>query len=191
MHRLSGLKSQDKTETDELVTTGCGQNSFMINDGVCDEVANVKRCLYDGGDCCLEEKATHLCKVCTCKIEIDEQQLEIDFDNHRVRVFADGNNFTSVKERVIKTVEEVVSIDVCSVICLDKEHNSRSNAWIFIKESEQCQCALVETTICYDNNDRNLSIKPFKRDPGYLSQESVAFVQLDKTVPCGKLSSFI
>ncbi len=182
----SGREPQAKTRTKQLEVKGCGQNSFMIKDGVCDEITNIKRCLYDGGDCCLEDKAIHLCKVCTCKIDIDTMELEADFDTHQVRVFVDINDFDTVKEAVTKTVEEVVSIDVCSVICLDKKHTSLSNAWIFLKSMEQCQCTLVDTTFSYSANDSNVNLKPFERDSWYLEQDSMAFVQLDKTIPFGK-----
>ncbi len=30
----------------------CGANSFMLRDGVCDELTNNAKCHWDGGDCC-------------------------------------------------------------------------------------------------------------------------------------------
>ncbi len=33
----------------------------MIGDGVCDEVTNNERCLFDGGDCCKEDKSMTTC----------------------------------------------------------------------------------------------------------------------------------
>ncbi len=43
------------------------ENRILINDGVCDEVANIADCLFDGGDCCLEDKDTKYCQDCECK----------------------------------------------------------------------------------------------------------------------------
>ncbi len=43
----------------------CGADSFMLRDGVCDELTNNETCHYDGGDCCLDrdQKDTTLCRV--------------------------------------------------------------------------------------------------------------------------------
>ncbi len=187
---FSGENQWQKTE-EQSPGKGCGANSFMINDGVCDEVTNIERCLYDGGDCCLQDKATHLCNVCTCKIDFDEKELLSDFDKHRVKVFVDSVDFSAVTVNLIKTVHDVVDVNVCSMICLDKKHTSLSNAWILLKDKEQCQCTLVETLICYDTDNSDIRIKPFLGELGYLNKDSVAFIQLDKTVPCGKLANIL
>ncbi len=49
----------------------CSKNSFLIGDMVCDEVTNNVECLYDGGDCCLEDtdKDRKFCSICTCYLE--------------------------------------------------------------------------------------------------------------------------
>ncbi len=159
----------------------------MINDGVCDEVTNIERCLYDGGDCCLEKKANHLCNVCTCKMDIDEEELHSDLEHHRVELFEDSDDFSAVTVSIIKTIQDVIDLNVCSMICLDKEHTSLSNAWIFIKDIDQCQCTLVETTICYDTDGSGIRVKPFLGQLRSLDKDTLAFIQLDKTLPCGKL----
>ncbi len=43
----------------------CGADSFMLRDGVCDELTNTALCHWDGGDCCLDKsiKDTTLCQV--------------------------------------------------------------------------------------------------------------------------------
>ena len=46
------------------------QNSWMIMDGVCDDMTNTPQCLYDGGDCCLDSwSSTLLCSECKCYAE--------------------------------------------------------------------------------------------------------------------------
>ena len=47
----------------------CTGNSFLIGDLVCDDVANTEMCLFDGGDCCLQNIDTSLCLDCTCKLQ--------------------------------------------------------------------------------------------------------------------------
>ncbi len=161
-----------------------------MKDGVCDEVTNTKRCLYDGGDCCREDKDTTLCNVCTCKKDVNEEELIIDFDQHQVQIFLDSNDYIEVKVNDIKTVRDVENFQVCSMICLDKLFNTRSNAWIYLKGNEQCKCALAKTTFCYVNGS-SIRLKPFQGDTGYFAEDSVAFIQLDKTIPCGNPSSEI
>ena len=39
---------------------------MWINDGYCDDVTNTEECLYDGGDCCLEEISNQFCTTCFC-----------------------------------------------------------------------------------------------------------------------------
>ncbi len=54
-------------------TTSCTSNSFLLNDGVCDDVTNVKECLFDLGDCCLENKDRKFCLDCTCRVNCNNE----------------------------------------------------------------------------------------------------------------------
>ena len=54
-----------------LDITSCSANSYLVGDGVCDEITNNARCFFDGGDCCLEEKKTIYCLECTCKMDTE------------------------------------------------------------------------------------------------------------------------
>ncbi len=47
----------------------CSANSFLIGDGVCDEVTNNERCLFDNGDCCLDDdESKKYCTSCQCNL---------------------------------------------------------------------------------------------------------------------------
>ena len=58
--------SQPQDIDPDALDNKCSKNSFLIGDGVCDDITNTKRCLFDGGDCCLSRKNTKLCIDCTC-----------------------------------------------------------------------------------------------------------------------------
>ncbi len=47
----------------------CSGNSFLLGDGICDEVANNELCLYDKGDCCLNtEESRKFYTDCACQV---------------------------------------------------------------------------------------------------------------------------
>ncbi len=46
----------------------CTANSFLLNDGVCDDITNTVECHFDLGDCCLEDKDLKYCLDCSCKL---------------------------------------------------------------------------------------------------------------------------
>ncbi len=51
-------------------TGSCSANSFLIGDGVCDEVANTEICLFDEGDCCLKDSESRkYCTDCECIVK--------------------------------------------------------------------------------------------------------------------------
>ncbi len=52
-------------ENDHQGIEVCGADSFMLNDGLCDEITNNELCHWDGGDCCLNrgKKGESFCKV--------------------------------------------------------------------------------------------------------------------------------
>ncbi len=54
-------ESENDTET-------CPVRDITINDGLCDDKANIKACQFDGDDCCLELKPKVLCSYCQCKL---------------------------------------------------------------------------------------------------------------------------
>ncbi len=47
--------------------SNCSANSFLIGDGVCDEVTNNEQCLFDRGDCCRQDaESRKYCSSCLC-----------------------------------------------------------------------------------------------------------------------------
>ncbi len=50
----------------ELVHCPSSSRDF-VGDGVCDDRANTKGCVYDGGDCCVAGRNIDRCNKCLCK----------------------------------------------------------------------------------------------------------------------------
>ncbi len=165
----------------------CGADSFMLRDSVCDDTANMARCLYDGGDCCLEFKETKYCKSCACILDVDQGRLRNLFSQLNILPVDKPTDVEIAMERsiveVIK-VEDVVSGGVCGVLCLDHEaRNGELNSWIYLEDEKICKCGWIESVLCPEkmvNNSRPLDID------GLTNATSTAFIQLGKTVPCGK-----
>ncbi len=147
--RTSTRSSVITSETSAWQDIGCSRNSYLIGDGVCDEITNNEMCLYDGGDCCLEDKLT-MCQDCSCKLTIDENQLAEIFSQFDVRIVHDADDWFEDYD-VEKTVLDVVSVDVCTILCLESNHNDQVNAWTFTIAIRKCQCIRVsEEEICKD-----------------------------------------
>ncbi len=180
----------DKTDAvNGGVQKGCGADSFMLRDGVCDEVTNTPRCLYDGGDCCREVKDTSMCMVCTCRLEIDEEEIHAQFKQLGVRQFKDPNDFHGLigsKQFDIK-VGDVLSDQVCSTLCLTHDDKDKFNAWHYNSIATVCRCAWIESMKCIGEVDldetTNEEATPF--------DAALAYVQLDKMIPCGNIAFII
>ena len=167
-----------------IVQTGCGENDFMMRDGVCDEATNMERCLYDGGDCCLENKDTLMCKVCTCKLKVDNGLLDNGFKELEVKQLKHSDDFDSIVTTVVAKVDQMLSQEVCSVLCL-LEHDKRDqiNAWHYNKGRRQCQCAWIESIYC-NVIEKNLDQSVMDVQTSVFDSTS-AFIQMNKTIPCG------
>ncbi len=131
--------------------TGCSANSFLIQDGVCDEITNIQRCLYDGGDCCKEDKKSHICRKCTCHIDFDEDKLLEKMEDNEVAVYASEqlDHF-----KVVRQVEEIASKPTCLAFCfgLIAEGAMDINTVIYYHKSgsRNCSCASFEN--CFNNS---------------------------------------
>ena len=77
----------------------------MIGDGICDEITNVERCLFDGGDCCREKKSTPLCKICTCRLNVNKYQLKEQLEQGNFSIL-DLGDFENLDKTVLKSGEE-------------------------------------------------------------------------------------
>ncbi len=166
----------------------CGQDSFMLRDGVCDETANTAECLFDGGDCCIGFKDVELCRDCTCRLGVDKSELEKQFQALEIKPLADTEdniltnpNFDAWRKI---EVEMVVSPEVCATLCLDDRNTDNLNAWLY--QNQTCTCGWVESQFCSDT----MVISNWTWKNATSLQEHTAFVQLNKTVACGKSTLF-
>ncbi len=64
------LDEKDQTRSNDIETaSNCSANSFLLGDGVCDEVTNNEQCLFDRGDCCSDDPESRIyCTSCLCDI---------------------------------------------------------------------------------------------------------------------------
>ncbi len=167
----------------------CGADSFMLRDGVCDEASNIAKCLYDGGDCCQENKDKDLCRDCKCMLDVNQEDLRGKFRELEIMPVEDPMSLDTViveNEGWTVEVEDVVSVDVCSVVCLEHRKADELNAWHYLVNAKICKCGWIESVSCPEK----LTADNWKQDynkNGTLMESHNAFVQLKKTVPCGRL----
>ncbi len=171
------------TTVQEDLTT-CGADSFMLRDGVCDDVANIAKCLFDGGDCCQENKDKALCRDCICILKVNHEDMKKQFQELEIKPVKNPSHIKSAigNDGWAVEVEEVVSTQVCTVVCL--EHNSAGelNAWLYLDEQRICKCGWVGSSLCPRKwIVENWTWKNKKDDINHPS----TFVQLKKTVSCG------
>ncbi len=163
--------------------TTCGSEDFMMRDNVCDDPSNIDKCLYDGGDCCLENKDRTLCRECACILEIDHDELKEKFkvlQVNKVGASNDVNGYLQSTQTI--QVEDVVSADVCAVLCLEHETSNDINIWQYKVNEEICKCGWIQSTTCpSDMIDPDWT---FGETDLQIDDQSIAFVQLAKTVPC-------
>ncbi len=167
---------------DLISKTGCSADSFMIRDGVCDEITNIERCLYDGGDCCLAEKDTALCKVCTCDLVVEKDELQeriLEVNLAKLENVDDFERLTKVSSMV---VEDVVSLEVCSMVCLDRDLDNVANAWKYDKVGRTCECSWITSdSLCL--TEVSLSHSHQFEILEHVEQDA-AFIQKEKIVSC-------
>ncbi len=98
----------------------CKNNGQRIGDGICEDLVNTQECLYDGGDCCLEDKDLVFCQVCQCRQSVELARIKEKFDELDVQVFEfpTHNPYAVTTHSVIIEVDIVESALVCSSICL-------------------------------------------------------------------------
>ncbi len=150
----------------------------MVGDGICDELANIEKCLYDGGDCCLEVKSTQECQDCRCKMKVDEKELEELFVYLDVQMITDETYPTEIAA-VFKRVIDVQSSGICFYLCQDHSGlRNQINAWSY--DNGTCKCArLPDTDVCNDN------IRFSSKTKTDLQTGRVAYVIMSKNLPCG------
>ncbi len=161
----------------------CGPDNFMLRDGVCDEITNTKRCLFDGGDCCLADKVTSFCKNCLCNLAIDTAKLERQFREMEIKPFKTPNRIDEATERWLIVVEEVVSGPVCGVLCLDHVENNLINCWQYKENEQVCQCGWVES---FPSPEHLVNLSWNLTDIISDLTNNKAYLQMGKTLKGGK-----
>ncbi len=161
----------------------------MIKDGVCDELTNIEKCLFDGGDCCDADKSEEFCNHCKCMIDIDFEELKSSYVQYNVKAFKNLTAYNNLLTDIPKYITQVVSLHTCSVICMSDDLANSVNSWSFDFTSKLCNCTWVDidATLCMENLDFQ-PMTDFAVDLWY--EPKVALVQTAKSLPCGKASPF-
>ncbi len=156
---------------------------------MCDEASNTAKCLFDGGDCCQENKDKALCRDCICVLDVKQEDLIKQFREMEIKPVeqqASANTAMGFEGGAVE-VGEVVSAEVCSLVCLEHKKADELNAWLYNANGRICRCGWIESASCprkvvllnwslEDNID-------LTNTSGIEHHE--AFVQLKKTIPCG------
>ncbi len=132
----------------------------------------------------MEFKVTRLCKTCACILEVDIDELQKRFTDLDIHPLENPASLETVirEDKWAVMVENVVSGQVCAVLCLDHELAKNINSWHYEKSNQICRCAWVEANQCPENMVRP-GLSPDQRQA---KEHTNAFVQLKKTVSCGK-----
>ncbi len=164
--------------------TTCGSENFMMRDSVCDDPSNIAKCFYDGGDCCLENKDTTLCRNCTCILHVDHDDLNRQFGELKIKPLK-PNAFDTISG---VEVENVISLTVCAVLCLDHDLANNFNYWHYFEAQKLCRCGWIDARLCPEK--MTIPNWTFSNATSIMSMSN-SFVQLKKTLPCGiKLHTF-
>ncbi len=156
----------------------------MIGDGICDDVSNIDRCLFDGGDCCESKKDTLFCSSCTCKIDFDPTTLNDLYKTWSVKVFENISQHDRLFTAIPKSVEDVETKETCSYLCLDGSLEDQVNSWTYDFDTRQCDCTWVDidATLCTES----IALLPLfghQADKWYRLKE--AMLKLHIPLPCG------
>ncbi len=174
---------QMENKTLEKQEGGCSAMSFLIKDGVCDEITNTPPCLYDGGDCCLEEKKTKLCQNCSCIVPVTRVELMQLYKANRVKVYS-GWKIDKFTE--LKVVEEVAEKEGCQKLCLDFSLvNNEMDSWKYeVDVNKTCTCMTFNA--CYDECDPNEIMSLHNHKNLAVTDNVTYFAMMERFLPCGR-----
>ncbi len=150
----------------------------MLRDSVCDERANIEECLYDGGDCCLEFKVKKFCKNCSCILTVDREKLTEDFANLNIKPLQSSAEINEHVGNWTVKVEDVISQQVCAVLCLNHNKKVEINTWYFDEMERVCRCGWFASAQCPENK---VALNWTLDNVANLSN---TFIQLGKTISC-------
>ncbi len=173
----------------QSIDNGC--SSFLIGDSICDEVTNIERCEFDGGDCCLskESKSMPTCQVCTCKMKINQTLLQADLENFDVRAFTCITDYDDnvILSQVVEFMD-VAMQDACSTLCLDasRSRTTTVNGWSYDSTAQHCSCSFLEPTLCLQvRDDDQKLVKVFEKETHAAGK--TGFVMMSETLKCGMI----
>ncbi len=163
----------------------CPFNAINVGDGICDEEPNIEECAFDGGDCCLQYKLAPLCRDnCDCNMTVDPDFIDRMLQETNVYIF--DNDISDMEILDSYSVEDVVSIEVCSMICLNSNRSLTVNSWTYNEANRKCSCEwLLRSENCVEEYPEGLK-KVSELSVGKQSPES-RFLMLSKILKCGKL----
>ncbi len=164
----------------------CGPDSFMLRDGVCDDVANIALCLFDGGDCCHEFKNKVFCKNCSCVLKVVPGELRAQLKSWDVRPLTrnDTTGIVRLSPSSVVNVSGVLTKEVCAVLCIGHERADEINTWQYNEHYDSsCTCGWIGSEQCPEHA---LDVKIMTLDLDLLTVNTT-FIQMNKTIPCGKL----
>ncbi len=166
----------------------------MINDGVCDEVTNNEKCLFDGKDCCIQNTNIDdsLCLECICKLDIDMVELNQKFKDYDVQIHLDSINDHWETFKDVKVINNVENEEVCALLCLPGEENRYNtpgeatvDSWIYNGQSQNRTCSCTQMEFCYLKKNI-ISPKDYK---AHCNAEHPVkrHIMLKEAFDCGKL----
>ncbi len=171
-----------KTRLWQTDNTTCGADGFMMRDGVCDDASNIAKCLFDGGDCCKENKDKTLCGACTCNLTVNQVELVGQFKDLQIKPLIQGGSNLDPLQNMVE-VQDVVSTKVCAKICLEHQKANELNAWHFKANLGICHCGWIHSAACPEK----MMMENWRFDVTSGLPNDTTFVQLAKTVSCGRL----
>ncbi len=134
----------------------------------------------------MEFKETRLCQDCFCILDVDREKLKENFKELKIYPLKNPVDLENALENGwTMIVEKVLTGEVCAFLCL--EEKDKINSWHYLKHTQLCKCGWIDSNFCPERLvNTDLQSWSFQKN-GLMSDDSPdAFVQLEKSVPCGK-----
>ncbi len=124
----------------------------------------------------------HLCRKCTCILDVDTTELTKSFKENDVKVY-EAYNPNDEHFATIQLVVNVVSRVVCSYYCMNSEG---VDSWTYDSKEKVCTCQRFD--FCYKEQDMTLVPANYFKLPMNSLLQSLPFIILTKVLACGKLT---
>ncbi len=155
------------------------------------------RCLYDGGDCCLDsyKKDSKYCQICTCLggkfynfIILQHLILLPLVSGGDYQAIVDDNNLAAFEwetkslmhlYKIILLIHDVSSGKVCSLLCTNKDIQSSVNSWIYNPLDNSCICSWMEGQLCIETIGKEIDSE-LLLDPEQFQKVPWMYADLDR-----------